>query len=79
MAADYTRAVRRTLTAALLAAALAATVLAQDFGFRGFGYRGRFQIDPNTRYDGRFTVIVDDFKVRGGGFGRFGGSGGWDI
>ncbi|HZR23375.1 MAG TPA: DUF4159 domain-containing protein [Vicinamibacterales bacterium] len=24
-------------------------------------------------------VIVDDFKVRGGGFGRFGGAGGWDI
>jgi Domain of unknown function (DUF4159) len=24
-------------------------------------------------------LIVDDFKVRGGGFGRFGGSGGWDV
>ena len=24
-------------------------------------------------------MIVDDFKVRGGGYCRFGGSGGWDI
>ena len=162
---------RRLTAAALVAGLVAATAAAQDFGFRGFGFRGRFQIYPNTAYDGRFTfvrirythllggnwyggwpawshgyplaeqnlmkimnevsylnphmeeineltfddpelfkypvayvievgwwdmsdreaeglrtylrkggfVIVDDFKVRGGGFGRFDGSGGWDV
>ena len=48
---------RRLTAAALVAGLVAATAAAQDFGFRGFGFRGRFQIYPNTAYDGRFTFV----------------------
>src|SRR5437899_12268195 len=54
---DYTRGMRRLTAAALVAGLVAATAAAQDFGFRGFGFRGRFQIYPNTAYDGRFTFV----------------------
>src|SRR5215831_1654983 len=57
MARNYTRRMARMLVAVGLAVALSGMAVAQDFGFRGFGFRGRFQVYPNTPYDGRFTFV----------------------
>jgi hypothetical protein len=61
----------RARTAAACAAVLllAATAFAQR-GFRDFGGgpRGPFHVQPNTRYDGRFTFVRVNYETAPGGY-----------
>jgi hypothetical protein len=55
---------RTIVLAALLLLAIAAAASAQF----GFGGRGRFNVRPNTPYDGRFTFVRVKYQTAPGGF-----------
>jgi hypothetical protein len=62
-----TSAFPRALVTTLVVLSLAAAVFAQRRGF-GFGGRERFQMQPNARYDGRFTFVRVNYETAEGGY-----------
>ena len=60
----------RSLIAVLIVVIAAAAALAQVGGFGGFGFggRARFQVQPNARYDGRFTFVRVNYESAPGGY-----------
>jgi Domain of unknown function (DUF4159) len=60
----------RVLVAAAIVLSLAAGAFAQRRGFGGFGFgpRERFQVQPNARYDGRFTFVRVSYDTAPGGY-----------
>ena len=60
----------RALVITFIVVLLAAIALAQRGGFDGFGFGGpvRFQMQPNARYDGRFTFVRVNYESAPGGY-----------
>jgi len=58
----------RSLLAVSLVAIAAAAALAQVGGGFGFGGRVRLQVQPNARYDGRFTFVRVNYESAPGGY-----------
>jgi hypothetical protein len=64
------------LVGAALVGVTAATAVAQRRGFGGFGGRGPVHIEPNVRYDGRFTFVRVNYTTAPGGY-WYGGLPAW--
>jgi len=58
----------RSLIATLIVVIAAAAALAQVGGGFGFGGRVRLQVQPNARYDGRFTFVRVNYESAPGGY-----------
>jgi len=58
----------RSLIAASIVVIAAAAALAQVGGGFGFGGRVRLQVQPNARYDGRFTFVRVNYESAPGGY-----------
>ena len=58
----------RSLVAVSIVVFAAAAALAQVGGGFGFGGRVRLQVQPNARYDGRFTFVRVNYETAPGGY-----------
>jgi hypothetical protein len=60
----------RSLVAVSIVVFTAAAALAQVGGLGGFGFggRARLQVQPNARYDGRFTFVRVNYESAPGGY-----------